>query len=91
MFFNGSGVSGAADFLGVDFLWATLEPSVTWTACGLSLRIRAVFFMVYVGLFSEERTESANPMGSVLCCPLDWQVVSKHSQVPTVVGQSPPV
>lgn len=50
MFFSGSGDSGVAVFLAVDFLWATLEPSVTWTACGLSLRIRAGFFMGDVAL-----------------------------------------
>jgi hypothetical protein len=54
MFFNGSGVSGEADLGVADFLWATLEPSVTWTACGLSLRIRVDFFMVFEGLVSEE-------------------------------------
>ena len=55
MFFRGAGVfgvSGELVFLAVDFLWATLEPSVTWTECGLSLRIKVDFFMVYQGLVS---------------------------------------
>ncbi|PVE04993.1 hypothetical protein B472_16615 [Limnohabitans sp. Rim28] len=56
MLFKGSGVfgvSGELGFSGVDFLWATLEPSVTWTECGLSLRIKVDFFMVYQGLVSD--------------------------------------
>ena len=55
-FFGGSGaggVSGVLVFLAVDFLWATLEPSGIWTACGLSLRIKVDFFMVYQGLVSD--------------------------------------
>ena len=56
MLFKGAGVfgvSGALGFSGADFLWATLEPSATWTACGLSLRIKVDFFMVYQGLVSD--------------------------------------
>ena len=81
MFFNCSGVSGAADFLGVDFLWATLEPSVTWTACGLSLRIRVGFFMVYQGLVSEEWPVWTNRMWMGQGCQPDWRVVPNRLPV----------
>ena len=80
MFFSGAVDSGVADFLADDFLWATLEPSVTWTECGLSLRIKVDFFMVYQGLVSVKQTVWLNRMWTGPACLPNWRGMPIRSQ-----------
>lgn len=82
MFFSGAVDSVVADFLADDFLWATLEPSVTWTECGFSLRIKVDFFMVYQGLVSVKQTVWVNRMwtGPGPAYQLNWRGMSIRSQ-----------
>ncbi len=90
--FRGSGafgVSGALVFLALDFLWATLEPSVTWTACGLSLRINVDFFMVYQGLFSVQRAVWVNRISAGQGSQPDWRGVPNPWPVWMGEGRSP--